>query len=331
MEVFDDVTHYLMPWHTFWRHEELCNVMVCSLLQGEFVVVMTYFMICLYCPDIFFHHFANKILSFDVMTNFLTSWCVLYFKVNLLLSWRISWPSYIVLTFFSHHFANKILWKRIFGVIDIMIYLLCYAKRLTSWQTHCHHAMFLINVLTSWQICWRHDMFLTSWRTFLTYLLTLWRVFDVIANLSMLWHVFDFMTHCFAIHLMSWQILRRHGVFLMSLTCFDVFVTSWLTLWSILHSLTSWRTFWCHGSFDDMTHFLRPDARHVFTLWRTFLSWWRIFVIISGTKYNVNVISILWRNFWCYDMLWCHDKIFDVMACFWLHDKRFDVVAYFLL
>ena len=123
MEVFDDVTHYLMPWHTFWRHDELFNVMMCSLLQGEFVVVMMYFITCLYCPDILFHHFANKILSFDVMTNFLTSWCVLYFKVNLLLSWRISWPAYIVLTFFFHHFANKILWKRIFDVVDIMIYI----------------------------------------------------------------------------------------------------------------------------------------------------------------------------------------------------------------
>ena len=92
---------FLMTWHTIWCHDtpfdvmtNFFNVMVCSLLQGEFVVVMTYFMTCLYCPDIFFHHFANKILSFDVMTNFLTSWCVLYFKVNMLLWWRISWPAY---------------------------------------------------------------------------------------------------------------------------------------------------------------------------------------------------------------------------------------------
>ena len=210
-----------------------------------------------------------------------------------------------------------------------MIYFLCYAKRLTSWQTLCHHAMFLINVLTSWQICGRHDMFLTSWRTLLTYLLTLWRVCDVIANLSMLWHVFDFMTHCFDIYLMSWENLVT------SRRVFDVIdvlwrvcdiMTNFLKYIALIDVMTS---FWCHGSFYDMTHFLRPDARHVFTLWRTFLSWWRIFVIISGTKYNVNVISILWRNCWCHDTLWCHDKMFDVMTCFWLHDKRFDVVAYF--
>ena len=84
MEVFDDVTQYLMPWHTF-----------------------------------------------DVMTNFLTSWCVLYLEANFLLSWRISWPAYIVLWhFLFHHFGHKILRKRVFDVIVIMI-----CKRLTSWQT----------------------------------------------------------------------------------------------------------------------------------------------------------------------------------------------------
>ena len=41
VEVFDNMTH----------------VMVCSLLQGEFVVVMTSF----WCPDIFVHHLGNKI------------------------------------------------------------------------------------------------------------------------------------------------------------------------------------------------------------------------------------------------------------------------------
>ena len=170
---------FLMTWHTIWCHDT----------------------------------------PFDVVTNFLTSWCVLYFKVNLLLSWRISWPAYIVLTIFFIILRTKYYENVFLMSLTLWYIFLCYAKRLTSWQTLCYYAMFLINVLTSWQICWRHDMFLTSWRTFLTYLSTLWRVFDVIANLSMLWHVFDFMTHCFDIYLMSWQILWRHGVFLMSLTC----------------------------------------------------------------------------------------------------------------
>ena len=46
VEVFDNMTH----------------VMVCSLLQGEFVVVMTYFMTSFWCPDIFVHHLGNKII-----------------------------------------------------------------------------------------------------------------------------------------------------------------------------------------------------------------------------------------------------------------------------
>ena len=256
-----------MQWHTFWRHDELFSVMVCSLLQCDF-----------------------------------------------LLSWRISWPAYIVLTFFSsfrekhilktyfwchwdhdifltswqnvfltscpaivsswHHFGNKILWKRVFDVIDMIIYL-CYFMVtfdvMTNPLSSCHvfdnicwrHGVFL----TSLQICRCYDMFMTSWHTFLTY------ISDVMINL-----------------LTSRRVL-------MSSTCFDVFVTSWLTFWSMLHLLTSWRTFRCHG------RFWRYDT--LFMSWRTidmFFSWWRIFFIISGTKYNVNVISVLWRHFWCHDV-----------------------------
>ena len=193
MEVFDDVTHYLMPWHTFWRHDERFNVMVCSLLGGEFVVVMTYFMTCLHCPDIFYFIILGTKYYENVFLMSLSLWYIIYFMVNV---WRHDKPNVIM---------------------------------------PC-----------CWWIFWRHRMFLTSWRTFLTHLLTAWRVFDVIANLSMSWHVFDFMTHCFDIYLMSWQIFWRHAMFLMSLTCFDVFVTSWLTFWSMLHLLTSWRTSWYH-------------------------------------------------------------------------------------
>ena len=291
MEVFDDVTHYLMPWHTFWRHDELFSVMVCSLLQGEFVVVMMYFMTCLYCPDIFVPHFANKILSFDVMTNFLTSWYVLYFKVNLLLSWRISWPAYIVLTFLFIILRTKYYETVFLMSLTLWYIFLFYAKRLTSWQTLCHHAMFLINVLTSWQICWRDDMFLTSWRIFVTYLLTLWRVFDVIANLSMLWHVFDFMTHCFDIYLMSWQILWRHGVLLMSLTCFEVFVTSWHTFYVLTH--------------DMFLHYDEPFCRD-----DVFLSLFR----------EQNIISIWFRY---YDEIFWEQNI--MKTCFWCLSELFHV------
>ena len=142
MEVFDDVTHYLMPWHTFWRHDELFNVMVCSLLGGEFCVVMTYFMTCLHCPDIFYFIILGTKYYENVFLMSLSLWYIIYFMVNV---WRHDKPNVIM---------------------------------------PC-----------CWWTFWRHRMFLTSWRTFLTHLLTSWRVFDVIAHLSMSWHVFDFMTN----------------------------------------------------------------------------------------------------------------------------------------
>ena len=93
MEVFDDVTYYLMPWHTFWRHDELFNVMVCSLLQGEFVVVMTYFMTCLHCPDIFYFIILGTKYYEKVFLMSLTSWYIIYFMVNV---WRHDKPNVIM-------------------------------------------------------------------------------------------------------------------------------------------------------------------------------------------------------------------------------------------
>ena len=121
--IFDVMTNLLMRWQTFWRDDVLLtswrtfwsndeplkswrvydiitnlwrlnkhnvstifDVMVNVLALWKFV--MTWHTI--WCHDIFF----------DVMTNFLTSWCVPYFKANVVLSWRIPWPAYIVLTFF---------------------------------------------------------------------------------------------------------------------------------------------------------------------------------------------------------------------------------------
>ena len=150
---------------------------------------------------------------------------------------------------------------------------------MTSWQTFCHHAMFLSNFLTSWHLCWRHDMF---WHhdelcNFLTNLLTSWRVFDVTTHLSMLWHLFDFMTNCFDIYLMSWQILWRHGVFLMSLTCF-------------------WRVF------DIMTNFLKHVAlidvmKNVLMSWK-FLTTWHTFYVLTYDMF----FFTLWRKFCCDDI-----------------------------
>ena len=167
-----------------------------------------------------------------------------------------------------------------------MIYFWLHGKLLTSWQTFCHHAMFL----TSWWTFWRHGKFVDAMICF--------------------WHHDK----------LCWQIWWRHDVFLTSqqiVRCYDMFLTSWQTVLTYI---------WRHDKpFHVMACFF--DVIDVFwcvlASWRTtcffyFMMnaspWWRIFVIILGTKYNGNVISILLRNFWCYDMFWCREK--NV----WLHD-----------
>ena len=268
--------HYLMPWHTFWRHDELFNVMVCSLLQGEFVVVMMYFMTCLYCPDILFHHFANKILSFDVMTNFLTSWCVLYFKVNLLLSWRISWPAYIVLTFFcEQNIMKTYFWCR--WHYDICFYFMLNVWHhdkpfvimpcfwLTFWRhgkfvdvmiCFWHHDDFFFDIFVDAMTCfWRHSKFVDAMTCFWLHDTLLWHISDVMTNLvtsrrvvdviDVFWRVCDIMTNFLKYIalidvmtnvLMSWKFWRH-----------DTLFTSWrTTCFYIMTNLFVVMTYFCH-------------------------------------------------------------------------------------
>ena len=173
MEVFDDVTHYLMPWHTFWRHDELFNVMVCSLLGDEFFVVMTYFMTCLHCPDIFYFIILGTKYYENVFLMSLSLWYIIYFMVNV---WRHDKPNVIMpccwWTFWRH---------RMF---------------LTSWRT------FFDTFVDGMTCFWRHSKFAMSWHVFdfmthcfddvMTNLLTSRRVFDVI---DVFWRVCDIMTN----------------------------------------------------------------------------------------------------------------------------------------
>ena len=127
---------FLTSWQICWRHDTLFDMMTSFWCHDE---------------------------PFEVMTNILSSWCVFYIMTNILTSgrtfWRndvflASWPIFDVMTsflwswHFVHHFVNKILWKRVFDVIGIMVYFWLHDNLLTSWQTF-----------------WRHDVFLLSWRT----------------------------------------------------------------------------------------------------------------------------------------------------------------------
>ena len=84
MEVFDDVTHYLMPWHTFWHHDELFNVFTSRRIFSFHDVFhdLTFLFIIL----------GTKYYE-NVFLMSLKLWYILYFMVNLLPScfWWIFW------------------------------------------------------------------------------------------------------------------------------------------------------------------------------------------------------------------------------------------------
>ena len=113
--------------------------------------------------------------------NLLTSLCVLYFMTNFLLSWRIFdvMTSFLSSWHFVHHFRSKILWKRVFYVIDIMIYFWLYDKLLACFW--CHDKLngepFVIM-----SCFWHHDELFDVMASFLTS----WYVFDIMANFLLL-------------------------------------------------------------------------------------------------------------------------------------------------
>ena len=255
-------------------------------------------------------YFGRHDVFVDVMTNFLTSWCVLY----------------VMLRFWCH-WCNNIFWL--------------HDKLLTSWQTFD----VMTNILTSWRVImnilkqWRtschQNMFLTSWRTFwchselfdvmicfdiMTNLLKSWRLFHVITNFLKSWNVFEIMTtfwHIFYLF-MSWRV-------------FD-FMT---------------KTFWHHSKrFDIMTPFWRHDE--LFKWWRTFLSNFSN-VIMACVDVMTNFITSRlvydMTHFGCdkrfgamtyVTLHWCHDKVltswnvWTTWHTFWCFDALFDVMSNFM-
>ena len=159
------------------------------------------------------------------MTNFLTSWCVLYLETNFV----------VVMTYFM----TCLHWPDIFYfiILGTKYYENVFLMSLSLWYI----IYFMVNVWRHdkpnvimpccWWTFWRHRMFLTSWRTFLTHLLTAWRVFDVIANVSMSWHVFT-----------SWHTVLTY-------------------IWCHDKSFDVTACFWCHWRVCDiMTNFLKYVA-----------------------------------------------------------------------
>ena len=168
VEVFDDMTH----------------VMVCSLLQGEFVVVMTYFMTSFWCRDIFVHHLGNKIF-----------------------------------------------WKGIFDVIDIMIYFWLHNKTYL-WR----HA----------QLLYRPDIFVIISGT---------KYYENVCLMSLTsWSIFDFITKRIC------DVMPSFCIVLTSLSSFREQNIMKTYVWCHWHYHIWWQTFWCHGVFlMSLTCFWRHD------------------------------------------------------------------------
>ena len=242
------MTNLLMLWQTFWRDDVLLTSWRNCWSNDEPFVLMTYF---------------------DIMTSILKSG-----QTDFLKSWRV----YDIITNLWRH--NK---HNVSNIFDVMVNVLALWKFLMTWHTiwwHDHFFTFHDLLILSWiffssfweqnimKTCfwchWHNDIFfyfmVDVWRHDKPFVImpcfwwTFWRHGKFVDVMICFWHhdvskFVDVMT-CF------W----RHSKFVDAMKCF------WLhniTFWSMLHLLTSWRTFWCHGSFDDMTHFLCPNA-HVF-------------------------------------------------------------------
>ena len=239
------------------------------------------------------------------------------------------------------------------------------AKRLTSWQTLCHHAMFLISVLTSWQICWCHvsdimtiffnifaDAMTCFWRhskfvdvmtcfwlhdtllwhisQVLTNLVTSRRVFDVI---DVCWRVFDFMTH----GLTSWHI------FYFKTNCLhhDVYLTLWL-FGLMTNPLTRFWSSWHNSSLFWEQNIIKKTcsdaianslmAYHVFDVMTNFFE---VMAYFWHTFWHHNVVFFtlflnIWRIFDVMTNILTSWPVFDIITCVWRHDKLFDVMTHVL-
>ena len=174
------MTNILTSGRTFWRHdvfwryENIFSVMTSVLTSWRAYDSMTNFL-CNQLFDVITYaapfdimensfdvmkgfedmtYFGRHDAPFDVMTNFLTSWCVLYVMIRFWCHWRhnIFFTSWQPLTS----------WQ----TFDVMTNLL------TSWRV-------MMNMFKQWRTLCHHNMILTSWRTF----------FDVIANYLTSWYV----------------------------------------------------------------------------------------------------------------------------------------------
>ena len=216
-----------MTWHIldvtkFWRYD-VCYTYWCHskrLTSWNFMTT--------------WYTFWRLDALFDVMSNFMTSWCVVTFcRHDVFLT---PWQAFCLVDIFVFIISGTNIMKTCFWyyntLLDVMI---------------CFHVM--MNFLTSRRVF-----------TFMTNCLTLWRIFDFLTS----WHMFYFMTNlwrhdkpsdvmvCFdaMTNLMaSWQTWWRHDKLCGVITFFLHFM---------INFVTSWRRFYIMSKlFEVMTNFFK--------------------------------------------------------------------------
>ena len=335
----------LTPWQTFLRHD------VFFFCHDVFLTSCSTFF---YRPDIFFHHFGNKILwkrvfdINDIMIYFwlhdkilmswqtfchhdmcLTSWQTFFANVmtNLLTSWRV----FDVIGVFLRIFNVITNFLKYVALIDVMTNVLTPGICLTTWHTFLRpDALFDVMFFTLWQTFCRDDLFLSLFRA--QNIMETWYryyndIFDVMTCFDVIWRVFDFMANCFP----SWRIFYFRSNFsfwhydklIDIMTClwhYDDFfyVTNCLTSWRMLHLLRH------DEHFDAMELF---DITHFLTYWHTFDLMTNLLTRFLSSWHN---FSLFWEQNIAKTCFGCHNELFDVIACFWCYDELFlGSMAYF--
>ena len=208
------------------------------------------------------HTFGRHDALLDVMTNCLTSWCVM---IGFWCHWRHSifllhdnfWPHDKLLTSWWYNELFEVMTNFLssWHIFDIMTNFWCHGERFDVMIWFWHYDE-LIEVLTSF---WRHGNFfyiMTHFWLHDKHLAYLWRhdkAFDVM-TCSTWWHLFDKPFEIMTNILLSWRVYFMTNILTSGLTFwrYDVF----LALWDIFNIMTNVLTSWCVH--DIMTNLMRP-------------------------------------------------------------------------